>query len=131
VVRGRVVQRALAAHERIRGPRGGRRAARADAERELRGDTDGDIGAVGQKDVQRQITIMNLAFGGFYGGANTGFTFKLAGITRTDDAGWFYAGPGTREERELKQALTRDAPQALNYYSTTAGPYSAGRTCRG
>ena len=35
--------------------------------------------------------MLNLAFAGFYGGANTGFSFRLAGVTRTDNAAWHYA----------------------------------------
>ncbi len=85
--------------------------------------TDGGIGAVTQEQIDQQITIMNLAFAGFYGGANTGFKFRLAGVTRTDNAAWFYAGPSTREEREMKKALHLGGWDTLNYYSTTAGPY--------
>ena len=34
------------------------------------------------------------------GAARTGFSFRLAGVTRTDNAEWFYAGPvGTRSTR--------------------------------
>jgi hypothetical protein len=85
--------------------------------------SDGAVGNVTQTDIDTQIDIMNLAAAGFYGGANTGFKFKLAGVTRTDNAAWFNAGPGSPDERAMKQALSRGAPQALNYYSTTAGPY--------
>jgi hypothetical protein len=85
--------------------------------------SDGSVGNVTQKDIDTQITIMNLAAAGFYGGVKTGFSFRLAGVTRTDNAAWFNAGPGSPAEREMKKALTRGAPQALNYYSTTAGPY--------
>ena len=31
--------------------------------------------------VREQMNVVNLAFGGFYGGANTGFSFTLAGVT--------------------------------------------------
>jgi Pregnancy-associated plasma protein-A len=48
---------------------------------------------------------------------------ELAGITRTDNAEWFAAGPGSPGEREMKQALRRGDLGTLNYYSTTAGPY--------
>lgn len=85
--------------------------------------SDGAVGNVTQSDIDTQIQIMSLAAAGFYGGANTGFKFKLAGVTRTSNAAWFTAGPGSPEEREMKKALTRGAPEALNYYSTTAGPY--------
>ena len=73
--------------------------------------------------VADQIRVMNLAFGGSYGGAKTGISFTLAGITRTTNADWFNAGPGSPDERAMKTALSTNAPQALNYYSTTAGVY--------
>ena len=85
--------------------------------------SDGAVGNVTQDQIDDQIRVMNLAFGGVYGGAKTGFSFQLAGVTRTDNAAWFNAGPGSPAEREMKKALTTNAPEALNYYSTTAGIY--------
>jgi len=85
--------------------------------------SDGTIGNVTQSQIDDQIRVMNLAFTSVYGGAKTGFTFQLAGVTRTDNAGWFNAGPGSPAERAMKKALTTNAPEALNYYSTTAGIY--------
>ncbi len=67
--------------------------------------------------------MLNLAFGGCYRGANTGFTFRLAGVTRTDNAAWHFAGPGTSEEREMKRTLHQGGWNALNLYATTAGAY--------
>ena len=84
---------------------------------------DGVIGNVTDAQIMEQIDVMNLAFNGTYGGVNTGFRFELVAITRSVNAEWYNAGPGTSAEREMKKALTRNAPQALNYYSTTAGPY--------
>lgn len=84
---------------------------------------DGVVGNVTDTQIAQQIEVMNLGFGGTYGGANTGFTFVLAAITRSVNADWYNAGPGTSAEREMKKALTTDAPHSLNYYSTTAGPY--------
>lgn len=85
--------------------------------------TDGEIGNVSDKDIDTQIRIMNLGYSGFYGGYDQGFRFKLAGVTRSDNAEWFYAGPTTPGEREMKKALRRGDMGTLNYYSTTAGPY--------
>ena len=85
--------------------------------------SDGAVGNVTQAQIDDQIRVMNLAFTGVYGGVKTGFTFQLAGVTRTDNAEWFNAGPGSPAERAMKKALTRNAPEALNYYSTTAGVY--------
>jgi pregnancy-associated plasma protein-A len=84
---------------------------------------DGVIGNVTQAQIDEQIKVMNLGFGGRLGGANSGFTFVLAGVTRSVNADWYNAAPGSPAEREMKKALTRGAPQALNYYSTTAQVY--------
>jgi pregnancy-associated plasma protein-A len=85
--------------------------------------TDGSIGAMTAKQIADQIQVLNLTFGGFEGGVDTGFTFKLVGITRTDDADWFYAGAGGTNEHSMKHTLHAGGNSALNIYSTTAGPY--------
>jgi hypothetical protein len=85
--------------------------------------TDGAIGAVTQRQIDSQLTALNLAYSGFYGGTSSGFRFNLAGVTRTDNADWFYAGPGAKAERDMKKALRRGGWSTLNVYSTTAGPY--------
>ena len=84
---------------------------------------DGVIGNVTQAQIDDQIRVMNLAYTGAYGGSKTGFTFTLAGVTRTTNADWFNAGPGSPDERAMKKALSTNAPEALNYYSTTAEVY--------
>ena len=84
---------------------------------------DGVTANVTQAQIEQQILVLNLAFSGFYGGPDTGFEFELAGITRTVNAEWFEAGPGSHAEREMKTALNAGGQTALNYYSTTAGPY--------
>jgi Pregnancy-associated plasma protein-A len=84
--------------------------------------TDGSIGSLTDAQIADQITVLNMTFGGFEGGTNTGFTFELAGVTRTDNARWHYAGPGGAEH-DMKKALHQGGPNALNLYSTTAGPY--------
>ena len=85
--------------------------------------TDGAVGNLTAKQINDQIHVLNMTFAGGEGGADTGFSFHLAGVTRTDDAGWFYAGPGGVEEHSMKKALRQGGPNALNFYSTTAGPY--------
>ena len=84
---------------------------------------DGVTANVTQTQIEDQIRVMNLGYTGSYGGAKTGFTFTLAGVTRTTNADWFNAGPGSPAERAMKKALSTNAPEALNYYSTTAGVY--------
>jgi hypothetical protein len=85
--------------------------------------TDGSIGAISNRVIRNQVEVLDLAFAGFYGGADTGFSFELAGVTRTDNAEWFYAGPTTKGERGMKAALHQGGANALNLYSTTAGAY--------
>jgi hypothetical protein len=84
---------------------------------------DGGVGNVTQEQIDDQIRIMNLGYSGFYGGFDQGFRYRLVGVTRTDNAEWFNAGPGSPAEREMKKALRQGDLKTLNYYSTTAGPY--------
>jgi hypothetical protein len=84
---------------------------------------DNGLGNVSDADIDRQIRIMNLGFSGFYGGTDVGFRFELAGVTRTNNAEWFYAGPNSSGERAMKQTLRQGDMGTLNLYSTTAGPY--------
>ena len=48
--------------------------------------TDGAAGNVSDKAIRDQIAVLNKTYGGREGGENTGFTFELAGITRSDNA---------------------------------------------
>jgi hypothetical protein len=85
--------------------------------------TDGNTGALTQTQIDAQMSVLNRTFAGAEGGATSGFRFQLAGVTRTDNADWFYGvgGLGGDEEHDMKQALHRGGPNALNLYSTTAG----------
>ncbi|WP_460662448.1 zinc metalloprotease [Kribbella swartbergensis] len=85
--------------------------------------TDGSIGAVTTAQINAQIAVLNNTFAGGEGGDQSGFSFRLAGVTRTDNAAWFYANPGGTNEHSMKRALHTGGPGALNYYSTTAGAY--------
>ncbi|HEV3478182.1 MAG TPA: zinc metalloprotease, partial [Gaiellaceae bacterium] len=73
--------------------------------------------------IDRQMEVLNAAFAGFYGGAHTGFSFELVGVTRTNNPAWHFAGPTTKEERDMKKALHRGGWNTLNFYATTAGGY--------
>jgi hypothetical protein len=84
--------------------------------------TDGSIGNLTAKQISDQIAVLNTTFAGGEGGANTGFSFRLAGVTHTDNADWFYAEPGGTDEHSMKAALHQGGTDALNFYSTTAGP---------
>jgi hypothetical protein len=46
--------------------------------------TDGQIGAVTNSDISAQLRVLNQTFAAAEGGATTGFSFQLAGVTRTD-----------------------------------------------
>jgi hypothetical protein len=83
--------------------------------------SDGAIGNVSNRAIRDQIQVLNVTFGGFEGGVATGFSFDLAGITRTDNAEWHYAS--FSGERPMKRALHRGGDETLNIYLTTAGPY--------
>ena len=85
--------------------------------------TAGPVGALTETQIADQIGVLNKTFGGKEGGARSGFTFQLAGVTRTDNAAWFHAGPGGTDENAMKRTLRRGGTDALNLYSTTAGPY--------
>jgi len=85
--------------------------------------TDGAVGNVTDAQIAAQVAVLNTTFSGREGGANTGFSFTLAGVTRTDNATWFSAGPGGKPEHDMKAALRQGGDNALNFYSTTAGDY--------
>jgi hypothetical protein len=84
--------------------------------------SDGSIGNLTDAQIAAQISVLNLTFGGGEGGADAGFTFRLAGVTRTDNAKWFYSGSGGAEHA-MKRTLRSGGANALNLYSTTAGAY--------
>jgi hypothetical protein len=84
--------------------------------------TDGTIGSLTTTQINAQMNVLNNTFAGGEGGPKTGFSFELKGVTRTDNAKWFYASIGGAE-KDMKKALHRGGARALNLYSTTAGPY--------
>jgi hypothetical protein len=85
--------------------------------------TDGSIGNLTNAQIAAQMNVLNKTFAGSEGGAKTGFSFQLAGVTRSDNAAWFYAGPGGTNEHTMKSTLHQGGTNALNLYSTTAGAY--------
>ncbi|MEP6760831.1 MAG: zinc metalloprotease [Sporichthyaceae bacterium] len=85
--------------------------------------TDGATGALTDAQIAGQIAVLNNTYSAGEGGAATGFSFVLAGVTRTDNADWFYAGIGGTNEHTMKQTLRQGGTNALNLYSTTAGAY--------
>ena len=85
--------------------------------------SDGATGNVSQSVIDSQMSVLNLAFAGFYGGAKSGFSFKLAGVTRTDNAVWYNARAGGDAERDMKKALHRGGFETLNVYTNLAGGF--------
>ncbi|GAA3444741.1 hypothetical protein GCM10018955_41790 [Planomonospora venezuelensis] len=77
-------------------------------------------GAQGAPDgaVQRQLAVLNDAYGGRFGGADTGIRFRLDGLTRTENPAWF-RDPITHE-REMKR-LRRGGSGTLNLYVAQLG----------
>lgn len=82
-------------------------------------------GDVPTHQINAQIRVLNDSFdGGATGGADTPFSFDLAGVTRTTNAEWFAMTPGSRAEREAKAALRVGGAGALNIYTANpAGGY--------
>jgi hypothetical protein len=80
-------------------------------------------GNVSDQAIRAQIRVLNTTYAGGEGGFNTGFSFALAGVTRTVNEEWYNAGPSTSGEREMKRALRQGGDDALNIYLTTAGIY--------
>ena len=85
--------------------------------------TDGAVGNVTNAQIADQIKVLDNTYAAGEGGADTGFSFVLAGVTRTDNARWFYSNPGGVGEHEMKRTLHSGGDNALNWYSTTAGDY--------
>jgi hypothetical protein len=74
--------------------------------------------------IKDQVRVLNEAYNGRSGGANTGFGFSLAGVTRTVNADWFtlFASNGDIE-LAAKTALRRGGPGTLNFYLVDASPW--------
>ena len=62
--------------------------------------------------IQDQIQVLNAAFGGSYG-----WSFNLVAVTRTTNSRWFNLRSGSRNERDMKNALRQGTADDLNIYS--------------
>jgi hypothetical protein len=78
---------------------------------------DGTTGNVPQSTIDAQIAVLNAAYAGVPGGVNTGYTFSLASVDRTNNRKWFNLDMGTREEQQAKRALALDVTHRLNIYT--------------
>ncbi|HET9672532.1 MAG TPA: zinc metalloprotease [Actinomycetota bacterium] len=70
--------------------------------------------------IRAQIRVLNRSFSGATGGADTGFRFELAGVTRTTNAKWFEVY-GTGIDRKMKQTLKVGGLDTLNIYTANLG----------
>jgi hypothetical protein len=68
-----------------------------------------------------QIQVLNDAYSGLTGGANTKFRFSLAAVTRTANNTWFTAGHGSSAESQMKNALRVGGAGTLNFYTNNPG----------
>ena len=77
----------------------------------------GTAGDIPDSQVNAQISVLNAA----YANANAGYSFALAGVTRTTNAAWYTATNGTTAERDMKNALRQGSADDLNIYSNNMG----------
>jgi hypothetical protein len=74
--------------------------------------------------IRAQMRVLNESYNGRTGGANTGFGFELAGVTRTVNADWFTQFASNFDvELAAKTALRRGGPGTLNIYLVDATPW--------
>ena len=80
-------------------------------------------GDVPEHVIRAQMSVLSDSFAGRTGGAATGFSFNLVGVTRTVNERWHNMLIQSREEREAKAALRRGGADTLNIYLTAGGGY--------
>jgi len=78
-------------------------------------------GDIPQSMIDAQIDVLNDAYGGLTGGANTPFNFVLQAVDRTTNTSWYTAGPGTSAETQMKNALHTGGANTLNLYTSNPG----------
>ena len=78
-------------------------------------------GNVSDQQIADQIKVLNDAYSGLTGGANTIFRFTLVSTDRTANNGWFTATHGTAAERAMKTALRKGTAKDLNFYTNGMG----------
>jgi hypothetical protein len=84
--------------------------------------TSGSTGNLTNTQLQAQVTQMNRAYAGFFGGPDTGFSFTFGGVDRTNNATW-YASKSAGAEHAMKTALKVGDDSDLNVYTTSGGAY--------
>ncbi len=83
-----------------------------------------DKGAVSNRIIERQIHVMNRAFGGHTAprAHSTPFRFRLTSIDRTTNPTWYRHYPGSQAEKAMKQALHQGDARDLNLYTANPRP---------
>ncbi|MQA26713.1 MAG: zinc metalloprotease [Micromonosporaceae bacterium] len=71
--------------------------------------------------INAQMDVLNDAFAGQTGGADTGFRFDLVKVTRTVNPTWYTVTPSSRVERQMKSALREGGAETLNVYVAGIG----------
>jgi hypothetical protein len=82
---------------------------------------DGTNGNVSDQQIADQIAVLNSSYAGQTGGNATAFVFQLAGVTRTENAGWFAICDVASTETEMKEALRVGGAGTLNMYTCNPG----------
>ncbi|HJR07519.1 MAG TPA: zinc metalloprotease [Pyrinomonadaceae bacterium] len=78
-------------------------------------------GNVSDTAIANQIKVLNDAYSGATGGANTIYRFTLVSTDRTANNAWFTTTDGTTAEREMKTALHQGGAADLNLYTNGMG----------
>jgi Pregnancy-associated plasma protein-A len=77
-------------------------------------------GNVSDAQIANQIAVLNNAYSGATGGANTIYRFTLVSTDRTANNSW-YTCTGGNCERQMKTALRRGGAADLNFYTNNMG----------
>ncbi len=78
-------------------------------------------GNVSDAVIADQIRVLNDAYSGATGGANTLYRFTLVRTDRTANNTWYTATNGTTAERQMKTALRQGGAADLNFYTNNMG----------
>jgi len=79
------------------------------------------LGNVSRTKIDAQIAVLNAAYSGQTGGADTAFRFTLAGVTRTTNTNWYNNCDASSFESQMKSALRHGGSETLNLYSCNPG----------
>jgi hypothetical protein len=86
------------------------------------------VGNVPDAWIQDQMDVLNNNYAGrdyngnvVSGAANTGYTFTLVNVDRTNNSKWFGMTPGSKFERDAKNALADNPAGTLNIYTCQPG----------